>query len=391
MHRTQPARFAPLASLTGLVCAAAMIVAGCHHGSKAAAKPGTPGGASAATPAAEEQVVRNLGPVYALGYRLQWRGYPQVGRGAGVKFLDVLGDVVAVQDGRNVLTVMEPSNGANRWSLDMGSSLSKFVGNARIDDKLMCSSEYEVQVLDIRTGQIKARQHLAALANTPPVVQAPILIYGSSRGEILAHNSYSSHRLWEYKLAGSIRAKPIMVGDSVAAVSQAGDVIFLDPRTGESGGRRRGIFGGLENELVANDSTLFIASTDQSIWAISSSDAKTLWRVRTPDPLTAQPALNDGKLYQYVPSWGFTALDAGTGEKVWSKKDIAGSLIAVRAGKLLVWDKSHRVGMLLDPKNGDVLEKVEMPEAEMIAFDAFVDGNAYVAKRDGSVEKYSPR
>ncbi len=309
---------------------------------------------------------------------------------AGIKSIDALGDIVAVHDNRNILTVMEPGTGRNRWSLDLGSPLMKFVGNAREGDNLYACSESEVQVLDVRTGQIKARQRLAALANTHPVVVSGMAVFGCSTGEVLGHSLATGYKAWAYRLNGTITADPVRVGSFVAIVSQAGDVLVLDPRNGESLGRRRTIFGGLSNHPVANDGTVFIAGTDQSIWAIADT-GKLSWRVRTPDPLTAQPAVHESSVIVHVPSAGLSAFDAATGAKLWVSKDVSGDVVAVRAGKLVVWDKAAGTLLTLDAKRGDVHDRAPVPNAVTVRPAAFVDGDLYIGNKDGSVDKLSPR
>lgn len=355
---------------------------GCARGNRAEAGPSGAGVGGAAEKPAD--------PMLAAGYRSQWKGYPQVDARAGVKSIDVLGDVVAVHDNANILTVMEPGTGRNRWSLDLGSPLLKFVGNARMDDKLFACSESEIQVLDVRTGAVKGRQRLSALANTPPIIHHSIAIFGCSTGEVLGHNLATGYKLWAYKLGGTIKASPVIVGESVAAVSQAGDVILLNPQNGESYGRRLSIFGGLDNNPTAGESSLVLAGTDQSIWSISE-DGKQNWRVRTPDRLSAQPVVVDGKAIVYVPSTGLTCFDLSGGATVWQSKDVNGTVIAVRNGKLVVWDPAAKSLLTLDPARGDVIERAPLPDAVKLTVDQFTDGNLYVANRDGSVDKYSPR
>lgn len=357
---------------------------GCARGSKAE-KP-----ADATAPAATPSQAKAANPMLALGYRPEWTGYPQVDARAGIKSIDALGDVLAVHDNRNILTVMEPGTGRNRWSLDLGSPLMKFVGNAREADNLYACSESEVQVLDVRTGQIKARQRLDSLANTHPVVVHGMAVFGCSNGEVLGHSLVTGYKAWAYRLSGTVTADPVTVGPFVSVVSQTGDVIMLDPRNGESLGRRRAIFGGLSNHPVANDGTVFIAGTDQSLWAIADT-GKLSWRVRTPDPLTAQPAVFENSVIVHVPSAGLSAYDTASGAKLWSNKDVGGHVVGVRAGKLVVWDKAAGSLLTLDAKRGDVHDRAPVPNATLISTDAFTDGNLFIGNKDGSVDKLSPR
>jgi outer membrane protein assembly factor BamB len=364
---------------------AVMASTGCARGNKA----DKPASTDAPVPSKATEA-KPADPMLALGYRSEWTGYPQVDARAGIKFISVLGDAVVVHDNRNIMTLMEPGTGRNRWSLDLGSPLMKFVGNAREGDNLYACSESEVQVLDVRTGQIKARQKLAALANTHPVVKDGIAVFGCSNGEALGHSLVTGYKVWAYKLGGTVTADPVVVGNSVAVVSQAGDVIILEPKSGESLGRRRSIFAGLTNHPVANENNIFIAGTDQSVWAISG-DGKLSWRVRTPDPLTAQPAVYENSVIVSVPSAGMSAFDASSGAKLWATPGVAGDVVGIRNGRLVVWDRAAGSLLTLDAKRGDVIDRAPVPSATTITTDAFIDGNLYIGNKDGSVDKRSPR
>lgn len=355
---------------------AAMAVTGCARADRQGAKPGA--SASAAD------------PMLDLGYRSEWTGYPQVSARDGFKFVDTFGDILAVHDNRNILTAMEPGTGRNRWSLDLGSPLMKFVGNARVGDVIYACSESEIMALDARTGAVKGRQRLAALANTAPLVADGIAVFGTSNGEVLGHNLYTGYKLWAYRLGGTIKANPVMVGSSVGAVSQTGEVILIEPKTGESLGRRRQIFAGLDNHPVSDGSSLYLAGTDQSVWSVSDL-GKLNWRTRTPDRLTAQPTVFEGRVYIHIPSAGLTCLDAGDGRRIWENPGVAGAVIASRSGNLIVWDGPAQSLLSLDPRTGDVLHRAELPMARLITTDQFSDGSLYIAKRDASVDKYSPK
>ncbi len=373
-----------LTFLTAGAGVAALVVTGCARGAKAA------GGAKASPRNTATSAAQASDPMLALGYRIEWTGYPQVDRGAGVKSIDVLGDVVAVQDNRNILTCMEPGTGRNRWALDLGSPLLKFVGNARVGDSLYACSESEIQVLDINTGAVKSRQHLSSLANTHPLIMDGVAVFGCTTGEVLGHNLATGYKLWGYKLGGTITADPVKVGNSLGVVSQAGDVIILEPRTGESLGRRRSIYGGLSNSPVSDDSALYIAGTDQSVWAVSI-EGKLIWRVRTPDRLTAQPAVVDGRVIVDIPSAGLTAFDTSGGQKQWQTAGLSGAVVGVRSGKLLVWQGRGKALISVDPARGDILERAELPTVTHITADQFADGNLYMVKADGSVDKYGTK
>jgi outer membrane protein assembly factor BamB len=325
----------------------------------------------------------------ALGYRPEWIGYPVMPRGRKVQFFDPFDDIVIVQEAGNVLTVMDAATGANRWTLNMGSTLAKFVGSIR-DDKgdILCSSENEVLTLDPATGVIKARQKLGQIANTRPALIGDLLIYGGPSGDVLAHSLTSGYKRWAYALDGAITAPAVKVGDSVAIVSQRGELVILEPRQGKAVGRGQ-LFGGLANNPIAEGETVFFAGLDQSIWAFDEYGHAPKWRIRLEQPLRDQPFVTDGRLYVAIPGEGLACLNAANGSRLWTTKGLSGAVVAVRNDRLIFWD--GRSASSIDKLSGDIIDRITLAGIDRLVADKPVDGNVYAYSLKGEVHKYSPK
>lgn len=331
---------------------------------------------------------RELGPYERLGFRIEWKGLPVVSRRQTPKFLDVFGDRVVFQDSGNTMTVMDAATGRSIWAAEVDNPTSRFIGNARLGDRLLSSSDNELFVLDIRTGEILDRHRLAVVANSGPTVVGDIACFGGSAGQLLGHSLASTYKLWGYQLDGAITAKPVVVGDAVAAVSQRGEVVFVNPANGSSTGITR-VFSGLANNPVAGDGTLFIAGTDQSVYAFDPQGGRQIWRVRTPYPIVDQPTFVNGRLYVHVPNEGLTAFAAGSGASLWKNPGVKGTVLGVRNGRLVVWDGS--TAWLVDADRGETIDTIPLQGVHSLLMTAPVDGDLYVVMRDGWVERHSPR
>lgn len=362
---------------------------------KPASEPRSPAAQPASSPKAAAGALpatKSLDPFEAfsvLGYRPQWIGYPVIPNRHTIKFVDAYPDIVVVHESGNSITVMDAATGANRWTSDMGSDLTQFVGNVRRGQgDLLVSAESEVLVLDAATGVIKSRQKLGFIVNTKPVLMDNVLIYGCPGGEVLGHSLGSGYKLWAYDLDGSITAPAVQVGNSVAAVSQGGEVVILNPRSGTANGRGR-IYAGLANAPVAGGSSLYIAGLDQSVWAFDEFGRDATWRVRLEKPIREQPTLIEGRLYVVLPDEGLTCFDASSGKRQWTTRGLEGTVIAVRGGRLIAWD--GRIASLIDVTRGDVIERVALPGIDRLIPDTFVDGNLYAVSKSGEVARYSPK
>ena len=304
------------------------------------------------------------------------------------KFLDVFGDRVVFQDSGNTMTVMDAATGRSIWAAEIDDPSSRFIGNARQGDRLLSSSDNELFILDIRTGEMLERHRLAVVANSGPTVAGNIACFGGAAGQLLGHNLSSTYKLWGYQLDGSISAKPVIVGETVAAVSQRGEIVFVNPANGTSTGITR-IFSGLANNPVAGDGTLFIAGTDQSVYAFDPQGGRQIWRVRTPYPIVDQPTFVNGRLYVHVPNEGLTAYAAGSGAVLWKNPGVKGTVLGLRGGRLVAWDGER--AYVVDPDRGETVDTVALQGVHTLLMTNPVDGDLYVVMRDGWVERHSPR
>lgn len=322
-----------------------------------------------------------------VGYRLNWRGYPFAGtRGAPrVTELRAWSDYVIAQERSSEVSLMESTTGAVRWSTDLANPLTRFVGvtrDARDPNLVLVASESELFGLTAQTGNLLNRERFEKVVNTRPLVAGPLAIFGTSTGEVQAHLIGRSVKAWGFGTSGAIDAAPVRVGAAIGFVSQAGDVLFLS-EGGAVIGRSR-IYSGLANDPVANDSTMFIAGLDQSLWAIDPSGSLR-WRVRHSAPLRAQPATDGPRVYCDLPGQGLTGFDAATGRQLWVAKNTGGTVVGTQGASLIVWD--GEAVSLVDAVRGDVLERAEIPGVAFIRTDSFADGNLYAVGIDGTVSK----
>lgn len=328
----------------------------------------------------------------SVGYRLAWEGYPEMGEGGRVKFMDLLGDVVVVQDTTNVVSVLEAESGVRRWSDKPARALNKFVGNVRSGDRLYVSSESEVYIYDVKTSTLVDRQNLERVVNTRPIVAQDVLVYGTSGGYVLGHQVSTNVTLWtnSFMDRGSVQADPISVSNLVGLVSQAGGVMFVDPLTGSSSGRAQ-VYSGTRVNMAASDDLMFVASTDHSLYAFAAENARQVWRVRTGAPLTHKPTHLEGRVFATLPGSGLTALEAETGTQIWSTDQVAGTVIGLRDDNLMVWNDDSQVMTLLDPRDGSIVNRVPLNGVQDVIAADQADGDLYVVWPRGVVAKFVPR
>lgn len=383
LHRSRPARRACAAALLTLIALAPLGFGGCSS--------------SGSTSIEERRSRFEIDPEsYAkLGYRRDWTAFPFVGGGESVQFVDAYPDLIIVQETGDTLTALEASNGAQRWTYDPTSATTQFVGNVRDGNRLISSSQAEAFILDTETGNLLDRQPFTRVVRTEPVLAGNLAIYGTGSGELLAHllttGGVRGVKAWGNMLSGSIEFSPVRVGNAVAAVSQAGDVIFVEAASGSLLGRTRvfaGRTGAIAAPLASTDSLLFVASLDQSLYAFGI-DGRQAWRYRTPLPLRWQPVAHADTVYCAFADKGLLAFESATGREKWAAKGVQGYVVALRQGRLIVWDGT--TAHVVDPRSGSVFERVPLPGVSVLTFDTFEDGNLYATSREGVVAKFVTR
>lgn len=382
LHR-HSRRSLPFAAVAGLVLAWSGALAGCETGQPVRAT--SPEERAATVPVHTEQYAK-------LGYRLDWRGFPTMFTGERLKFFDVDGDVIMTQDSAGVLSILEDRSGERRWSDQPSQSLTKFTGNVRDGNRIICSSESEAFFFDIATGNLLDKQRLQMVVNTRPAKIGDILVYGCSNGQVLGHLTLNGFRQWGSGLDGSVDIDPVQFGDStaVALASARGEILIVDGISGYSIGRGR-IFAGPGAPMGASDSMLFVASLDHSLYAIDRSDASQVWRHRTEEPLRSAPVHHDGVVYCDLGSPGITAFNSATGKILWQNKSARGVLTAIRKGRLVFWDSATSTATTIDPARGDTIDTVTLDKVAFLRAQPFVDGNLYGASGNGVVFKLVPR
>ncbi|MDX2148621.1 MAG: PQQ-binding-like beta-propeller repeat protein [Planctomycetota bacterium] len=330
----------------------------------------------------------------SVGYKRDWTGFPFLTGGARIRSLEIAGDGVMAHETGSTLSFLDAANGSMRWSNTLAGPLTKFVGNrlwAGAGDArgpvVVAASESTVYHLAIDTGNLITQQRLSQVVNTSPLINGNVAIFGTPRGEVIAHLLTGGLTVWAFDTRDAIERQPAVVDGAVAFVNQAGRVVFLDPANGNLLGAAT-MWAGCEVDPVAAGTLLVCASLDQSIYAFNSR-GQTIWRQRTSAPLRHQPTAIGERVYCATADGGLTAFDAATGRIAWTSSDLEGTVIGTRRGRLLLWDGTRLT--LVDENSGSALHAVELPGFQRVVVEPFADGPIYATVSPGVVFKMLPR
>jgi len=364
----------------------------------------SPAPASTTTPAAQVQVSDAKFPALdagwrEVGYRLDWVGYPFVSNTAADQIAEfaVSGNTVVALDKRSVVALLDGSTGQLRWSTQLASPLTRFV-SLSIDpadtNRIVAASESEAFMLAGGTGSLIARERFGKVVNTAAVMDGSMLVFGTAPGEVMAHRLGTKLTSWAFLGVGTFAADPVKLSRTIGLVSEAGDVLFLDPKSGSLVGRAR-TYGPQASSPVSLGDAMVVASRDQSVWCFDENGTER-WRYRTAVRLESQPGVAElpgsDLVVLDIVDVGLVSLDAGTGEVKWRNTNAGGSgeakLVGVRAGNLLV----HNMDKLfvISPA-GRIVREISVAGLKSIVADKPVDGNLFALTSTNLVGKLTPR
>lgn len=414
----------------GLV-AAALLAAACV--ATGAIAQGTTGGSSAADAAVAEaqskldavtaELDRDyiIGPTVAkdLDLRIAWQSR-LAPKGGPLKYIATAEDAILVLDSRNGIARLNPSNGTEMWRVSVANEIDIFRGLhwARIQEPrsgalgaplerrdpretakkpwlltLYLATDTELHAIDAATGSLVDRQNFEKLPATPPLGVGPYLVYGTIGGQLVWHDFVVGHELRANSLDSKSRPRPLLVGNSIIAVSDRGMVLCADAKSAATRWTTRTL-GGIVARPAAGSGMIFVPSQDQYLWAFDARSGAPRWRYFTQSELVTPPFAFEDSVLQYVPTEGLVCLAADAKGKVdgdvrWRNAEAHGVPQGLIDDTLLLWDGDKRIATTVDPKTGVILDRYNLPSALMLDLvkDGPFAGDLLTISEDGRVER----
>jgi outer membrane protein assembly factor BamB len=221
------------------------------------------------------------------------------------------------------------------------------------------------------------------------------LVLGSRGGDVVGVDVGSGDVVWSTPISGSVDgdARYDKGRGQVYVGSDDGYLYAFDPERGKIRWSSK-FKGAVDHAPEISDRGLFLATAADRVFAVDPSDGKSRWQYEreTPEGFTihgyAAPRMRDGVVYAGFSDGYLTALQADTGDLLWSRSLAAASdqFVDVDATPIIQSDRiiaaSFSGGVYaLRPKDGDVLWHVLLDGTSALAMGAT---NFYaVSPRDG--------
>jgi outer membrane protein assembly factor BamB len=139
-------------------------------------------------------------------------------------------------------------------------------------------------------------------------------------------------------------------------------------------------------DLTVDESGVYVASTDRSLYRLDPASGAPRWRVRFPEPLQDPPQVAGPVVYQYCVGEGVVALEVDTGNLMWRINE-ARAVIGQNPDFVLLADGGRILKVAA--KTGELLASVALQsEARPVAQ---VEGDMiYIVTRRGAVVAAHP-
>jgi len=324
-----------------------------------------------------------------LGYRITWQSTLALPTGETLIEVKPLGNVIALRETGNIVSLLDEATGKIRWRKRVGSQIERLASPVRLQDHLLVCSETRAYFLRLDNGALVDILGLERNAGTAPLIMAGNMIFGSPSGRIFAQDLEHGHPHWQYQMGAAINTQPVEMNGLLFVADLSGGVAVLNPIDGGVIWRNRNPpWGRITAQPAASEAAAYVASEDQKLYAFERTSGTIYWQYLTEHPLTDPPAVLGDYVFQRTRERGLVCLDALTGEELW-RSDVAGTVMQQLNDTLVLRDGNTMNS--IDIESGELIESAEWPRAKMIVPADVSGGSLFLAHTDGRIMKLSPR
>lgn len=348
-----------------------------------------------------ERVVAQLDRDYVVGptaaatmdMRVAWQ-YPGVSR-TTLKAMVVRGDSAYTLDQQNFVTRIRLADGVKLWRTQVADPVLDVISLNVIDDRAYLTAGSLMLVMDSNNGTLQHKWNLEKVAGTQPVEFRDMLIYGSRGGDVIWLSRRVGFIADAYHVSPTIKVPLVIRENVVAAVGARGEIYVLNAESATQYWNKM-LLNPVECRPVIGDDLLYVAATDQYLWAFDLRSGRTDWKALTEAPLTTSPTLIGDRLYQQIPGTGLACynampIDLPGGERFWINDKVTGVVVYERRGNLFAWDPATKRMVILDAMRGLTQHKLDLPQVQFLFLGGEKREDIIVASNDGRVVRLTPR
>jgi outer membrane protein assembly factor BamB len=345
-----------------------------------------------AVPCVAGEALLGTGELNALGYFKYWSLDLDMDRGGYVRDAYRIDDSLYVVSENGDIFALHADIGLSRWARNLTESVYRVFEPQHFSSEggatlAVIATTPRVFILDRYTGDEVKDLTLSASVGSAVVAHGGSLFFGSSDGHLysMVWNDPRTHEAifnWKVMAGGPVGATPHLVngGEDLVFASQNGSVFNC------TAGQKilnwdYQADGAIEGEIAVDPESVYVASSDRSLYRLDMASGAPRWRVRFPEPLHVGPVVIGNMVFQYCDTQGVSGIDAETGKVLWnvgSARNVVcrnGDKVIVSAGTQL---------QLVATDSGAVLETVTLPTHTRALLNT-EDETLYAVSRLGTV------
>ncbi|MGB7161488.1 MAG: PQQ-binding-like beta-propeller repeat protein [Tepidisphaeraceae bacterium] len=201
--------------------------------------------------------------------------------------------------------------------------------------------------------------------------------------------------LWSGNLKGAIQSKLVRAGDNLFVTTMGGDLVGLDPNTGDEKWRVK-TEGPVFSTPHVDNGVVYFGSTDHQVYAVDAKTGDVKWKTKTEGGVFAGPAVAKGIVVIPSVDKKIYGLDANTGDVKWTLPvdGMVQSKCATDGERVFIGDWVNTL-RAIDVARGEEIWAVKMgrtkdgriatPYSPAISSPAVGDGKVYVTTNDGVI------
>ncbi len=320
-------------------------------------------------PLAAGQTPLSPSDLNALGFFKYWSLDLEMDRGGYVRDADRVDDSLYIVSEKGDVFSLHADIGLTRWSRNLSESVYRVFEPQHFASEtgspmVVIATTPRVFVLDRYTGDEVKDLTLGASVGTAVVAQGNSLFFGSSDGHLYSMvwddpRKHEAIFLWKAMAGGPIGATPHLVngGEDLIFASQSGNV-FNCTAIQKILNWDFQVDGAIEGEIAVDSESVYVGSTDRSLYKLDRVSGVPRWRVRFPEPLHDGPVVIGNMVFQYCDTEGVSAIDAETGKVLWNAP--GAKKVVCRTGDRVIVSADMKL-LQIAAETGEVLETVHIP------------------------------
>jgi len=165
-----------------------------------------------------------------------------------------------------------------------------------------------------------------------PVIDDNVVYFSSLDKNLYAVNLQTGKQVWKFATSGENRSAPLIAGQQLYFLSGDGNVYCLDKNTAKinwtfkSGGERKyelfEFADHIQSSPVLDGDMLYFGSGDNNVYALNAKTGQLIWSFKTGSVVHATPAIKDNNLLVGSFDGYFYNLDKLTGKLIWKFKSV---------------------------------------------------------------------